>query len=84
MDARNGALQSFFARGETDTCAGKGIFAERRFYAKSAMLKKVNVKSSDARSKPMRSYSERWRELFAGNLMLGMIAAIIMLGVVRC
>ncbi len=32
----------------------------------------------------MRSYSERWRELMVGNLMLGMIAAIVMLGVVRC
>jgi hypothetical protein len=48
------------------------------------MLKKVNVKSSGARSKPMRSYSERWRELMVGNIMLGMIAAIVMFGVVRC
>jgi len=74
----------FFCTRETDTCASKRIFAGRRFYAKSAMLKKVNDKSSGARSKPMRSYSERWRELMVGNLMLGMIAAIVMLGVVRC
>jgi len=52
--------------------------------AKFAMLKNVNVKSSSARSKPMRSYGDSWRARLTGNLMLGMIAVIVMLGVVRC
>jgi len=53
-------------------------------FTKATMSEKLQLKSSQPPIKPMRSYADTWRQRWSGNLMLGLIAVILMLGLARC